>query len=79
MKNEIEDRIKNIMSVVFQISVDEIKEELSPDTIDTWDSLKHMNLVIALEEEFDFELTDSETVEILSFKLILEVLKDYGY
>ena len=25
------------------------------------------------------ELTDSETVEILSFKLILEVLKDYGY
>jgi len=75
MKNEIEDRIKNIMSVVFQISVDEIKEELSPDTIDTWDSLKHMNLIVALEEEFEVQFSDNEITDLSNYSLILSTLK----
>ena len=75
MKNEIEDRIKNIMSVVFQISVDEIKEELSPDTIDTWDSLKHMNLIVALEEEFEVQFSDNEITDLSNYSLILSTQK----
>ena len=79
MGNKLEYRVKNVMAAVFGIQTSDIDSNTSQDSVEEWDSLKHMNLVIALEEEFDFELTDSETVEILSFKLILEVLKDYGY
>ena len=78
MGNKIEQRIMNIMMTVFEIPDKEINEESSPDTIESWDSLKHMNLVIALEEEFDFEFSDSETVELLSFKLIIAILKENG-
>ena len=54
------------MSAVFELSVDQINEESSSDTIELWDSLKHMNLVFALEEEFKIEFTDNETLEMIT-------------
>jgi len=76
MKNNIEKRIKNIMSFVFSISIEEIDDESSPDTIESWDSLKQMNLVIALEEEFSIELKDNETVEMLNYLLIRSIINE---
>lgn len=78
MEKKMEERIKNVMSAVFEVSVDKINDNASPDTIESWDSLKHMNLIIALEEEFDVEISESETVELLSFKLISIILNDHG-
>lgn len=77
MENKIEERVKNVMSVVFEVPIRQIKDNASPDEIESWDSLKHMNLVIALEEEFDCEFTDSEAVELLNYQLILVTIKEY--
>ena len=75
MKNSIEDRIKNVMSSVFGISKEDIKTDASPDNIESWDSLKHMNLIVALEEEFNFELSDDEIVEMMNYKLLIEIVE----
>ena len=48
----IEVRIKQVMSDVFNIDINSINDTSSPDNIENWDSLKHMNLITALEEEF---------------------------
>lgn len=77
MNNNIEDRIKNIMSVVFEISIQEINDKSSKDTITSWDSLKHMNLVIALEEEFEMEFSESEIPGITNYRAIKEVILSY--
>ena len=48
------------------------------DTIKSWDSLKHINLVLALEEEFGVSIPDEEAANITSYtliKLVLEELK----
>ena len=76
MRNKIEEQIKNVMSAVFEIPVEQIKDDSSPDTIESWDSLKHMNLVISLEEEFTIEFTDIEIIEMLNYLLIVEVVKN---
>ena len=74
MGNNIEKRVINVMSSVFGISKEQINENSSPDTIDNWDSLKHMNLVVALEEEFKIEFTDDNITELINMKLIMFVL-----
>jgi len=74
MGNAMEQRIKNVMSAVFQIPLNQIKENASPDTIESWDSLKHMNLVVALEEEFEIEFIDDEINEMMNFALIKSIL-----
>jgi len=71
----MENRIKKVMSAVFEISVEEINEKSSPDTIESWDSLKHMNLVVALEEEFGIVFEDNELVELLNNSLICNIIK----
>lgn len=76
IQNKLEDRIKNIMSAVFEIPSEEINDKSSPDTIESWDSLKHMNLVVALEEEFEVEFKDDEILEIMNYQLIVEILKN---
>lgn len=69
-------RVIRIFSQVMGVSFEEINEDSSPDTIESWDSLKHMNLVLALEEELGVQFTDEEIVEMLSVELIIETLKD---
>jgi len=70
MDNSVEDRIKNVMSSVFEISKDDIKDDASPDNIESWGSLKHMNLIVALEEEFNFEFSDDDISNNMNYQLI---------
>ena len=58
------------------LSVEGIREDSSPDTIEAWDSLRHMNLVLALEEAFGIQFTEEEIVEMLNVQLIVDILKD---
>ncbi|HAZ10354.1 MAG TPA: hypothetical protein DCY56_04535 [Candidatus Omnitrophica bacterium] len=72
----MEEKIKNIMSSVFEIKASKIDETTSPDTAEKWDSLNHMILVVALEEEFNVEFTGEEIVEMISYPLIKIVIKE---
>ena len=64
------DKIKNVMALVFEIEPSQIPDSASTSTIDNWDSLNHMNLVVALEEEFKILFSDEEIVEIISLEAV---------
>ena len=74
MENNMDNHIKNVMSAVFEIPIDEIDDDSSPDNVGSWDSLKHMNLVVALEEEFDIEFIDDEIVEMMNLSQIKSIV-----
>lgn len=76
MSLEIEERVKKVISNVFGIESHAISEETSPDTLGKWDSLGHMNLVFALEEEFNVQFNDIQIIEMLSYPLIICTLKE---
>lgn len=75
MKN-VKEQIAKIMAVVFEVNVDSIDENTSADNIETWDSLRHMNLILALEEDFNVTIPDEEVGNLMNFKLIELVIKD---
>ena len=71
MADKIELRIEAVMGSVFGMDeLDEISSESSPQTISNWDSLRHIQLVVSLEEEFDLTFTDGEITDLISFKSI---------
>ena len=70
MKIDIENRIKTVISSVLNISKSEIHNKTSSDTIKSWDSLKHMNIIVGLEEEFDIEFDADEIGNLLNYELI---------
>ena len=68
----IEKKIKAIMANVFKIEINEINEETSADNVDHWTSLEHVDFLVNLQKEFDIEFTDSQIVEMLSYKTVVQ-------
>ena len=73
--NDLKDRIKNVMSATLEIPVSDVNEDTSSETLVNWDSLKHMNLIIALEEEFSVKLSIDQIIEMKSFPAICAEIK----
>jgi acyl carrier protein len=71
----MDDRIKDVLSAVFRLDPADIDDGTSSDSVESWDSLKHMQVVVALEQEFEVEFEDEEIPNLLSFPGIREVLK----
>ena len=70
------ERVYKIISQVFNVPIENINDESSSDDIETWDSLKHMNMVLALEEEFNVQFGEEQVLEMLNVGLIIEILKE---
>ena len=56
------EQVRNIASDIFGIPAEKIIAESSPETIENWDSMQHLNLVLAIEEKFGVQL-DPEDIE----------------
>jgi len=56
------ERVQSVASDIFGIPVAKITAESSPETIENWDSMQHLNLVLAIEEKFGVQL-DPEDIE----------------
>jgi acyl carrier protein len=71
-----EARVRSVVSNVLGLDPSVIGDDTSPDTVEEWDSVSHMNLVLALEEEFGVKFTEDQIIEMLSYKLILHTVKE---
>ncbi len=56
------EQVRNIASDIFGIPADKIMAESSPQTIEKWDSMQHLSLVLAVEEKFGVQF-DPEEIE----------------
>ena len=47
-----------------------IFSQMRQNPIENWDSLKHLNLILALEDEFEISIPNEEVGNIVNFKII---------
>lgn len=71
MSIKIESKVKEIMSIVFELPVDKINSSTSSEDVEEWDSLKHMALIVALEEEFDKEFGEEAILTMIDLESII--------
>ena len=70
MTEHVLSTVRQIAADVFQRPLGEITADSSRDTVQGWDSLAHVNLVLALEQEYDLQFRPEEMMEMLSIELI---------
>ena len=70
------ERIKEVLSAVIDVPIEQISDNASMDDIESWDSLAQMNLVIALEDEFQLVIPDEEVGTLISIQLILSLVNE---
>ena len=71
---EMEERIKQIMADVLDADPLAIDGSSTMDTIESWDSLTHINLCLSLEQDFEVSFTVSDMEMMLSYDDILRVI-----
>lgn len=71
----MEAKLRALLADVFRVPESTISESLKMDDLDVWDSLKHMELITAIESEFAVSLTLEEILAMRSVQAIQEVLR----
>ncbi len=59
------------------ISEDKVSENLKYNEIEEWDSIGHMSLMSAIEDEFKISLETDDIIDFSSFKKGTEILEKY--
>ena len=72
------DRLSRTIALVFNVSPELITDETTPDSVSTWDSFGHLDLVMALEHEFGVSLSAEDAVAMRSVGLFRTVLRNAG-
>ena len=69
---ELQDKLNQIFCEVFDDDDIKIAPEMTANDVDGWDSLSHVNLIVAIESKFDIRFTQKE---LLTFKNIGNLLE----
>lgn len=70
----MKEQVIAIMSEVFELDVVDFPTEINQDNIDNWDSMRHLNLIVELEDVFDKSFEPEEIAEMLTLDKILYYL-----
>jgi acyl carrier protein len=58
-------RLEKVFRMVFDDDAIVIRPEMTANDVEGWDSLSHVNLIVAVEEEFSIRFTQRE---VLAFR-----------
>ena len=74
MSGTTQDRVFQVISNVLNVPANKLNVDSSPESIEQWESMKHINLVLAIEEEFDIQFDDEQIAELQSVKSIIAAI-----
>jgi acyl carrier protein len=69
------DQVRHIASDIFGIPQDKITAESSPETIESWDSMQHLNLVLAIEEKFGMQFSPEDIEEMKNIGAVAALIE----
>ena len=77
-REEAFERLTNVFQDVFDDDSIELTETTTADDIEDWDSFEHINLVVAVEEEFGFKIPMGKTVTMKNVGEMVDIILEMG-
>jgi acyl carrier protein len=71
------ERIYDVVASVLRVPRESLNDASSPDTIAEWDSLRHLQIVLALEEALGIQLTVEEIEAMQSVGVIQAIVESH--
>ena len=72
------DALDALVARVFGLEPAEISDDLGPEDVEPWDSLKQLELIVALEEHYGFKFEIEEVFRIFTIGDIRRILSERG-
>ena len=77
-QSPIREKVKRMMAAAFHVSAAQIPDDASPQSVAWWDSLGHIELMLALEMEFGVTLPAEAIIDLVSLDAIESFLRDHA-
>ena len=75
---EVPSSLRNILSDTFEIQPEEVTPDLNKEMVGTWDSIRHLQAILALEEEYGVQFDPQRIPELTSVSLLQAELEKKG-
>ncbi len=76
MDRSVLNRVREVAADIFGVKIEEITPQSSPDSIESWDSLRHLNFSLALEQAFSIQFAPEDIEQMLSIELVVMVVEE---
>lgn len=72
------ERLQTVMATTLRVPLAKLTPTTTNESLPTWDSLGHVNLMMALEQTFDLYIEVEDFEELHSVPAILDYLQRHG-
>jgi acyl carrier protein len=76
MTDSVLHQVRQIAVDIFNLPLEAVTPQSSPDTIENWDSLRHVILVLALEQTFNLQFCPEAIAEMLNIERIASLVEE---
>lgn len=77
-REEVYERLDRVFQEVFDDDSIHVNDETTSDDIEDWDSFEHINLVVAVEEEFSFKIPMGKVVTMKNVGEMVDIILELG-
>lgn len=78
MTGEAEMKLQDIMRAALDLPADAAVTTARQLTVETWDSLAHVSLMLAIEGEFGLSIAVADQIHLTSYSAIYRYLEERG-
>jgi acyl carrier protein len=75
---QVPSSLRDILADILEISPEEVTPELGVGTIDSWDSFRHLQAVLAIEGEYGVQFDPQRIADLTTVALIQSELEAKG-
>ena len=69
----VRDKLEILFKNTFNIKDEDISKA-SQNNLKNWDSVNHMNLILAIEKEFDITLDNNDVIKLSDFRSCFQLI-----
>lgn len=77
-REEIFERLTDVFHEVFDDDTIELTDETTADDIEDWDSFEHINLIVAVQDEFNFKIPMGKVVTMKNVGEMVDIIAQLG-
>ena len=76
--SDLKNRVYAVVAATFGVPISSVTDSTSTETIEAWDSMNHLHLVVALEGEFGVSFEPERAIELTSVRAIEQAIAAAG-
>ena len=77
-REEVYERLTEVFCEVFDDDTIELNDDTTADDIEEWDSFEHINLLVAVQDEFSFKIPMGKVVTMKNVGEMVDIILELG-